>query len=74
MVLTVFFSITISRRTLKIIMKIEINSMLLIIRDIFKMEQSLGTDDEMDLKKDFTVGSLGAYIASMNMLKLCLVN
>ena len=55
-------------------MKIEINSMLLIIRDIFKMEQFLGTDDEMDLKKDFTVGSLGAYIASMNMLKLCLVN
>lgn len=73
MVLTVFFSITISRRTLKIIMKTEINSMLLIIRDIFKMEQFLGTDDEMDLKH-ITVGSLGAYIAPMNMLKLCLVN
>lgn len=55
-------------------MKIEINSMLLKIRDIFKLEQFLGTDDEMDLKKDITVGSLGAYIAPMNMLKLCLVN
>ena len=73
MVLTVFFSITISRRTLKIIMKTEINSMLLIIRDSVKMEQFLGTDDEMDLKH-ITVGSLGAYIAPMNMLKLCLVN
>ena len=54
-------------------MKTEINSMLLIIRDSVKMEQFLGTDDEMDLKH-ITVGSLGAYIAPMNMLKLCLVN
>lgn len=31
-------------------------------------------NDEMDSKKDIAVGSLGAYIAAMNMLKVRLVN
>lgn len=39
-----------------------------------KWSSSLELNDEMVSKKDIAVGSLGAYRAPMNMLKVCLVN